>query len=73
MKKPKPIESAEVQTLAACVLFAVNNFPNRPIVDTGTNKMTTWHAWFRESLEGVGIKLVEAEPKPATKKKVKKR
>jgi len=59
MSKKQIKNDERVIALAECVLFAINNFKNKPIVDNDSLKMTTWHTWFKESLEKAGFKLKE--------------
>lgn len=43
--------------LANCVLFALGAFKNKPLFDGRTDapqKVTTWHAWFKEVLRDAG-------------------
>ncbi len=66
MPKPKKKRDAKkvtddprVLSLAECVIFAVNNFPNKPVFCPGTGKMESWHAWFKRTMTDAGYTLVE--------------
>ena len=69
-KKPKITGDERVVRMAGCILFALGAFRNKPIWDNDTRTMTTWHAWFKKTLEDAGYELVGTTPeKPTNKKK----
>lgn len=53
----KKTTKKQVDELASCVLFAINNFKNKPIFDAKTKTMQGWRQWFERSLEDAGYKL----------------
>lgn len=53
--RAKPIkDDPRVLNLAMCVSFALRSFKNKPIFDSNTLSMTTWHKWFKDSLKEAG-------------------
>lgn len=67
-------DDPRVQELARCVAFAIGSFKNQPVIDPATNKMETWHGWFKRAITDAGFVITEpteaklgaTEPVPPT-------
>ncbi len=62
-KPPEIKDDPRVTALANCVVFAINSFKDKPVMDTATNQMGTWHTWFKRILTEAGYTVTEP-PKP---------
>jgi hypothetical protein len=51
-----PKKLSKKDKLAACLIFAVANFKNQPIMGSD-GKMTTWHQWFKDVLKDNGYAM----------------
>jgi hypothetical protein len=65
-KAPDLTADKRVCEMAACVLHAVNSFPNSLVSDHAMTKIESWQTWYKRVLTEAGFKLVEK--KPAKKK-----
>ncbi len=55
----KVTDDPRVLSLAECVIFAVNSFPNKAVYCHATGKMESWHTWFKRAMTEAGYTLVE--------------
>jgi hypothetical protein len=60
--------------LAACMLFAINNFPGQAMLHRETGQLENWHHWFQRTLKAAGFELTEPKPpEPDPKKTVRRK